>query len=109
MTTKERILEFIEAKGTTKSIFLKNTGLKRGFLDADKLSQAVNDKQIYAILSAYSDINIEWLVTGEGPMLKKETQKPAVSTDVVSLDRYEAKVEECVRLRMELEKVMTNN
>lgn len=101
-------MQLIEIKGTTKSIFLKKTGLKRGFLDSDKLTQAVSDKQMSAILSVYPDINLEWLVTGEGQMQKPDTPKPIQSADVVSLDRYEAKVEECLRLRMELEQLKRN-
>ena len=99
MTTKERIIQLIEAKGTTKSIFLKNTGCKRGFLDSDKLTQAVNDKQISAILSGFPDINIEWLVTGKGQMFKPTVILPP---DMVTIERYTELVRENERLRIEL-------
>ncbi|MDR0605442.1 MAG: hypothetical protein LBG80_14175 [Bacteroidales bacterium] len=69
--TKERILQFIEFKAITKSIFFEKTGIKRGFLDADKLTQAVSDEHFAKIVAAFPDINLEWLLTGNGEMLKK--------------------------------------
>lgn len=66
--TKERILQFIEYKGITRSIFFNDTGIKRGFLDADKLEGAVSDIQIAMIVAAYPDLNVEWLILGKGEM-----------------------------------------
>lgn len=68
--TKERILKYIEKKKLTKTIFFNQTGIKRGFLDADKLNQAVSDEHFAKIIATYPDINLEWLLTGKGEMLK---------------------------------------
>ena len=75
-TTKERILQFIEYKGISKQSFFKETGLKRGFLDADKLQTSIPDTFIATIIASYPEINPLWLILGEGPMLKEES--PAV-------------------------------
>ena len=69
--TKKRILQLIDNKGITKTIFFQRTGLKRGFLDADKLNQAVSDRQIAMIIAAFPDVNLEWLITGNGDELRK--------------------------------------
>ena len=66
--TKERILKFIEIKNITPAIFFKQTGIKRGFLDSDKLNQAVSDRHFAMIIAAYPDINLYWLITGKGEM-----------------------------------------
>ena len=50
-TTKERILQYIECKGISKQTFFKETGLKRGFLDADKLHTSIPDTFIATIIS----------------------------------------------------------
>lgn len=73
--TKERILKFIEVKNITPAIFLKMTGIKRGFLDSDKLGQAVSDKHFAMIIAAYPDINLYWLITGEGDILREKGEK----------------------------------
>lgn len=94
-------MQLLENKAISKRKFFEITGLKRGFLDADKLKQAVSDHQIAMIFAAFPDINLEWLVSGIGQMFKMP--QPTNTSDVVSLARYEEKVEECVRLKIELE------
>lgn len=71
-TTKERILQFIEYKGISKQAFFKETGLKRGFLDADKLQTSIPDTFIATIIASYPEINPLWLILGEGSMIKDE-------------------------------------
>lgn len=116
MTTKERILKLIKSIGTTKAIFMQRTGIKRGFLDGDKLEASVSDKQLAAILAAYPDVNLEWLVTGHGSQYKTTTQQaiqPQQSNQQdlykILLDKYEKKVEECTLLRAQLQTQRTNN
>ena len=104
--TKERLLEFLEEKGMTKTVFFRKSGIKRGFLDSDKLSQAVSDKQLAAILSVFPDINIDWLITGNGSMYKSVVLPHA---DTISFERYEQKVEECVRMKIELEQYRSSS
>lgn len=69
-TTKQRILEFIDFKGISITNFLQETNIRRGFLDGDKLESSVSDVFIARIIAAYPELNIEWLITGEGNMLK---------------------------------------
>lgn len=69
-TTKERILQFVEYKGISKQLFFKETGLKRGFLDADKLKSSIPDTFIANIVATYPELNLEWLITGEGDMFR---------------------------------------
>lgn len=68
--TKRRILEFIKNQNITIPIFFQKTGIKRGFLDSDKLDQAVSDRHFSMIIAAFPDLSVDWLITGEGPMLR---------------------------------------
>ena len=68
--TKERILQFIEYKGITLTDFFKITGIKRGFLDTDKLKSSVSDVFLTKILASFPEINPEWLITGKGDMMR---------------------------------------
>ena len=71
-TTKERILQLLENKKISRAKFFKETGIKRGFLDSDKLNQAVSDEHFAKIIAKYPDINIEWLISGKGNMLRTD-------------------------------------
>nr|DAO04490.1 MAG TPA: CI repressor [Bacteriophage sp.] len=78
-TTKERIIQYIDFKGIKVKDFYEKTGIKRGFLDSDKLKSSVSDIFLTIILANFEDLDPIWLLTGEGPMLKSEPQ-PAVSS-----------------------------
>lgn len=69
LTTKYRVLEFINYKRISKTVFLNETNIKRGFLDKDKLSASVSDILLEKIISTYPEINLSWLITGKGNML----------------------------------------
>ena len=66
-TIIERISYYLEKKGITAYRFCKDLGFSNGFLD--KHREITTDK--YAnILGYYPDLNPQWLLTGEGEMLK---------------------------------------
>jgi transcriptional regulator len=67
---KERILQFIDYKNLSKNKFYKETGLANGILDKNSGLSAESIEKIY---SKYPEINLHWLLTGEGDMLRKET------------------------------------
>jgi len=67
MTTTERLLQFVEYKGISKYEFHKKNGLSNGFLDK---SRAIGTDKCARILENYPEINPEWLIMGEGDMLR---------------------------------------
>lgn len=71
-TTKERLKFYLERKGISNSQFYSDLGIKRGLLDADKLKATIADPIIAKILVIYTDLNIAWLLTGEGSMLRTD-------------------------------------
>lgn len=72
MTIIERILEYLDFKGFTKYDFCKKLGVSKSFLD--KKREIKTD--IYAnILGLYPDVSPDWLLTGEGGMLRETQQK----------------------------------
>jgi hypothetical protein len=70
-SSKGRILEFIDYKQISIVKFLTQTGIKRGFLDTDKLNASISDVFLAKIITAYPEINIERIITGVGEMLKE--------------------------------------
>ncbi|MDY3352292.1 hypothetical protein PG357_09905, partial [Riemerella anatipestifer] len=71
-TTKERIIQYIDFEGIKIKDFYKKTGIKRGFLDSDKLKSSVSDVFLATIFATFDNINPIWLITGEGEMLKNK-------------------------------------
>lgn len=63
----DRILKIIEIKNINKNQFYKKTGLSNGFLDKVK---DIGASKLEYILNAFPEINPEWLLTGEGEMLR---------------------------------------
>lgn len=68
-TTKERLLQYLDFKGISISKFLQETGIKRGFLDTDKLKSSVSDIFLTMIIAKYEDLNLIWLISGKGDMI----------------------------------------
>jgi phage repressor protein C with HTH and peptisase S24 domain len=68
-TQKKRIIQYLEYKGVSKNKFYITTGVSNGTLD--KKSGLTGDT-IEKFYSIYTDINPEWLLTGNGEMIKTE-------------------------------------
>ena len=111
MTAKQRIIQYLDQNSMSRPAFLKKVGMKRGFLETDKLEQSVNEKQFAAIMQACPDLNVEWLITGQGPMTKP--QQPAdtqiIPPNLVSLDRYADLIRENERLRIQLQQYQSTH
>jgi hypothetical protein len=67
MNISDRIIQYLESKAISKNKFYIQTGLSNGFLDK---KPNIGADKIEIIYSNYPDINVEWLITGEGEMLK---------------------------------------
>jgi hypothetical protein len=65
---KKKILQFVELKGISKYKFYQETGITRGVLDQNN---GMTEENITRFLACYSEINPDWLLTGNGPMLRK--------------------------------------
>jgi len=74
MTSSDRVLQFIDYKGISKREFYATTGLSNGFLD--KSSNIGSDK-LEKIISAYPDLSLLFVVTGNGAMLSNSYSVPA--------------------------------
>ena len=67
MTAKSRILQFLEYKGVSKYSIEKKIG-SNGFLSSGK--EIMSDKLRF-IYEQFADLNLVWVITGEGDMLTK--------------------------------------
>jgi len=65
---KERLTEFLAYLKIGQKQFEKKTELSNGYVD--KLGENITLKSLNKIEKAYPELNINWLKTGEGEMLK---------------------------------------
>lgn len=82
MEIKERIIKFIEVKGISKRGFAASINKSNSYVN--NIISTVSVDVIADIKNIYPDLNINWLLTGEGEMLN-DTQ-PAKSETTPSAD-----------------------
>ena len=70
MGATERVIQFIEYKGISKYKFCKDLGFSNKFLDN---SSNMGTDKAGKILHYYPEINPEWLLTGNGDMLRDKS------------------------------------
>ena len=66
-TVKQRLIEFMRVKNLSQKRFETIAGLSNGYMNS--LRQAPTATKLQSILSAFPDLNQQWLLTGEGKML----------------------------------------
>lgn len=72
----ERIKEYIDCKGITVAAFERSIGMSNAsFGKSLKNRGAIGSDKIENILSMYTDLSSEWLLTGKGDMLKSDNEK----------------------------------
>ena len=79
---KQNILQIIEIKGLTKYDFYKKTRITRGVLDQNN---GMSEDNIARFLAYFTDIDANWLLTGEGSMYRT----PGVMNEAPPPDRDE--------------------
>lgn len=85
MTTKDRIKKFVETLNYGRNKFEDILGLSNGYISSK--SPSISSDVIEKIAQHYPELNLEWLITGKGPMLKSSE----ASTDSEEEDSEEDK------------------
>lgn len=67
---KERVLQIAENKGIAKEKFFQNIGMTYGNFKGRSKGTPLNSNAIADISSIYPDVDLQWLITGKGKMLK---------------------------------------
>lgn len=84
MGLKQRLLEYLNYRGIKKGTFEKEAGLSNGFVD--KAGDNTRTENLDKISKRFPDLNITWLRTGEGEMIKRtppdQTQIEIVNNQV---------------------------
>ena len=75
-TVKSRLLEFLKSKKITQMEFSKSLGVSPTYIGA--MRKGVPPAKLKRIGELYPDLNRDWLMYGEGEMLKPDDDKASV-------------------------------
>lgn len=91
-TIKERILQIVESKGVKRVDFCREIGISTANLRGSAKNTAVNSDTVANILSLYQDISPDWLISGQGEMLRSDLtaatdakDKPTTINDKIAM------------------------
>lgn len=89
--TKERLLQFISYLGLDKSVFEREAGLANGFVD--KTNSRMRKTSLNAITGRWPQLNGDWLMSGEGDMLREALPTGQPSSIDSLIDRIDKLIE----------------
>lgn len=78
---KQKILLFLAKKGITQYEFYQKTGITRGILGQNN---GISEENISRFLAYYTEVSPEWLLTGQGEMLRVDSLPTATPATVPS-------------------------
>jgi len=78
---KNRLLEFLKHLGIGQNAFEKKVGISNGYIAHLKVS--IGSGVLLKITNTYPELNTEWLLTGEGEMLKTSLPQKSASEESV--------------------------
>lgn len=97
MSVKKRLKEFIRSQGFTISGFEKDINVSNGYVNS--ISKGIGGEILLSILEKSPNLNINWLLTGQGEMLKNApAPEPAPQESHSGADRYTASLEKQIAL-----------
>lgn len=74
-TVKERLISYIFFIRSSQRRFEKECGLSNGYIN--NIRKSISTKKLYQIIQHHPDLNRDWLLYGEGPMLKENITQHA--------------------------------
>jgi phage repressor protein C with HTH and peptisase S24 domain len=82
---KQKILLYLQEKGVSQHEFYKKSGVTRGILTQNN---GISEDNIARFLDYAQDVNVEWLLRGEGEMIRKfeASSKDVAADDGLSSD-----------------------
>lgn len=80
MSVKDRIKAFIDYNNQSISLFEKSIKASNGYINS--ISKSIGLDKLLTIIEKYPNLNIEWLLTGKGEMIKPENSTKESKQDL---------------------------
>lgn len=96
-TVKDRLVLFAEAMGIKKSLFFSEIGMAQSNFRGSNIKSSISSDKVVEILTIYPNLSPEWLMLGEGDMIrnsslqKKEiiaTQSSTVGIPLIPIEAW---------------------
>ena len=81
---KDRLILYIESISINRRQFEKRAGLANGYINNMK---SLGNSSIEKIKSAFPDLNMSWLLTGEGEMLRAQERMVKLPADTANVEQ----------------------
>ncbi len=105
--TIDRLIQFIKFSGLSARQFDLSIGAGNGYtLRMQKNNASIGSDVIENIIKTYPELNLVWLITGEGEMLKTDEKEPILNFEDLPRSRQkeiEQIIEEKIREKQEIE------
>ena len=105
--TINRLIQFINYSGISARQFDLSIGASNGYtLRMQKNNASIGSDVIENIIKVYPQLNLIWLITGEGEMLKKDKEEPVLDFDNLPREKQlgiEQIIEQKIKERQEVE------
>ncbi len=99
-SVKERLIAYLSKKRITKSSFAREVGVSNAFISS--IRKSISPEVLQKIKEAFPDLNIEWLMTGEGNMILAESiegnQIAVAGRDAINNNNHPQTIEELVSI-----------
>ena len=89
---RDRLRAYINHKGITIYSFCRQAGLARNFFTWE--TSGMSAGSMHKIGQAFPDLNLQWVATGEGEMLKGDEDKILLSVHRALISDREARIEQ---------------
>jgi hypothetical protein len=86
MGIKTNLLHYLNKKNISKSEFYQKTGIANGFLDK---KDSVTSSNIARILNAFEDLSSEWLLMGDGKMIRNTDNPYSINEHGIGVPYYD--------------------
>ena len=77
LTVKERILQFLDEREISKSLFFNKVGISPSNFKGVGKKSSIGSDLVVKILTEYPELSPEWLMLGEGEMLRDPSKQAA--------------------------------
>ena len=94
---KDRLIRYLDAKGISKAEFGRRIGVSGAYITS--MRKSIQPDKLKLIAEEFPDLNRDWLLYGEGEMLRKE-EAPCASAGL--LEKLLQQAEEIGRLKQQI-------
>lgn len=101
-SVRDRLKSYIKSLNISVRQFERDCGLCNAYVNS--IRQGIQPDSLKKIVEKYPTLNVEWLLTGEGTMLRFDATASTEEEEIAkATDMYKAMMEELARMKKELE------